>query len=368
VTNYFVLLAGAINILSGGCLLPERTAVKPVRVIDASCEAAAAIGLSPDGTQVFCFDYWKVHRIDLKTGKVFPLPRELRGEKIYRGVHVQKDVWLIAMSRPLFLTKKDGYKTRYVLFDFATETIKAEWAAHKGHAAALAVVPKQNELVTAGDTSDDNTVCFWDWKSLKKIGEMELVKELSLKIREMNSWIEMEQMAVDPSGSFLAFGFFQGSVHVRDLEKKTWHLVQPEHKGEYDYKGAFGGHCFLGRDRLVVRWKHYLAEEDVLEVYDWRAGKVLFRVGRKSRLTEPAASPDGRLLAFGDENDGSVRLWDVQAKRELAAFKAYPPSRSRNGGMRKMIFTPDGKQLVTSGRNGQIKVWSVEDILKLSKP
>ena len=79
--------------------------------------------LSPDGKQVYCFDFCTVHRIDLKTGKVLPLPQKLRGEKIYRGVHVEKDVWLLAISRPLFWIKEDGYHTRYVLFDFATEEL-----------------------------------------------------------------------------------------------------------------------------------------------------------------------------------------------------------------------------------------------------
>jgi WD40 repeat protein len=271
----------------------------------------------------------------------------------------------LALGRLNFEIQADGYKTRFVLFDFATETIKGEWAAHKDHAAALAVIPKQNRLVTAGDRSDDHAVCFWDRKSLKKVGEMDLVKELSLKKREKDSWIEMKRMAIDPSARFLAFGFFGGLVQVRDLEKKTWHLVQPEFKGEEDYKGALESLVFLDKDRLVVRWSDFLAGEKVLEVYDWRAGKVLFRVDRKSRLTEPAVSPDGRLMAFGDEDDGSVRLWDVQDKREIASFKAYPSSKETGGGMRQMIFTLDGKRLITSGRNGQIKVWSIEEILKL---
>jgi WD40 repeat protein len=68
-----------------------------------------------------------------------------------------------------------------------------------------------------------------------------------------------------------------------------------------------------------------------------------------------AATADGRWLAsFGDgEEDRKVRLWDLPAEREVAAFDvpfSYGPS---------LAFSPDGTTLAATGWGGPVHLWDV---------
>src|SRR5262249_17301025 len=86
-----------------------------------------------------------------------------------------------------------------------------------------------------------------------------------------------------------------------------------------------------------------------------------------------ALSRDGKTLAAGCENltkDAAgvidarkrwghpIRLWDVEARREIV-----PPVRGAHGGMyhtgpvRAIAFSPDGKTLASGGMDGALLLW-----------
>jgi hypothetical protein len=66
-------------------------------------------------------------------------------------------------------------------------------------------------------------------------------------------------------------------------------------------------------------------------------------------------SPDGKILAAGGygEAGGSVFLYDLTAGKELRRVGRH------NGGVRRVLFLPDGKQILTAGFDGVVQLWDV---------
>ncbi|HYP27220.1 MAG TPA: hypothetical protein VE262_10925 [Blastocatellia bacterium] len=62
-------------------------------------------------------------------------------------------------------------------------------------------------------------------------------------------------------------------------------------------------------------------------------------------------SPDGKMIASGGE-DGTVRLWDVESRQEVAALGKH------DGAVTSLVFSPDGKLLASSDKD-QTMLWSV---------
>jgi WD40 repeat protein len=70
-----------------------------------------------------------------------------------------------------------------------------------------------------------------------------------------------------------------------------------------------------------------------------------------------ALSPDGQLVASWSE-DRLIRLWDVNAGRELAHWEGHEADVST------LLFHPDGKALISGSKDGTLKVWNLPYIRK----
>jgi WD40 repeat protein/serine/threonine protein kinase len=84
-------------------------------------------------------------------------------------------------------------------------------------------------------------------------------------------------------------------------------------------------------------------------------------------LRSAAFSADGRLLVTAAGADmseemrperGEVCLWDVKERRLLCKFHAH------YGSVTSAIFSPDGKSIATTGRDGKLLLWDVAELLK----
>ena len=79
------------------------------------------------------------------------------------------------------------------------------------------------------------------------------------------------------------------------------------------------------------------------------------------RVITLAFSPDGRTLASGADYEDVVQLWGVPTAQHRGAFKGHAgvTIEGRGGGVTAVTFSPDGRTLASSSRDGMIRLWDV---------
>lgn len=98
------------------------------------------------------------------------------------------------------------------------------------------------------------------------------------------------------------------------------------------------------------------SSERGLAVFDLESGRELERFGAAWTLAV-AISPDGQRLAW-EESDGTLRLWDAAAMRELASSGGGTRRRGLKAGCR---FSPEGSRLVAVTADNSLRTWDARD-------
>ena len=71
-----------------------------------------------------------------------------------------------------------------------------------------------------------------------------------------------------------------------------------------------------------------------------------------------AFSPDGGILAVGS-NYGRITLWDVASREEVATLEGHERHEVRGHSVWSVVFSPDGDLLASGSTNGTVILWDV---------
>ena len=100
-----------------------------------------------------------------------------------------------------------------------------------------------------------------------------------------------------------------------------------------------------GGDKMVRVWDVAGAKQ----VHEWK--------GPTSFTCAVRFSPDGKTVAAAGYETGAgnpIYLYDVASGKELPPLAGHP-----SGGVRRLVFTPDSKQLLSAGFDGAVRVWDL---------
>lgn len=94
------------------------------------------------------------------------------------------------------------------------------------------------------------------------------------------------------------------------------------------------------------------SEDQTVKYWDIFTRKCLKTLrGQENQVWSLAFSPDGHMLASGDEN---LRLWDLSTSEHLTCLKGH------SSRVMSVQFSPNGQIVASSSRDGTTKIWEVQ--------
>ena len=264
-------------------------------------------------------------------------------------------------------------------------------AGHTNTINRLLITPDQRWLISA---SNDHTICVWDMQAgasetATVVLNSSARREAETRKRKVPAAVEAKVqiqksakvltghkdwvlgLSLTKDGNMLVSGDDKGEIIVWDLpsakELRRWKLkgwawavaVEPQ------------GKSLLVSERIPLVFDS--GQMSGLKLWNPQTGELKADMSKefKERMATAAFSPDGKYLAVarGGESDGltgKITLLDPASGKKL---KEFTPGHMY--GATDLVFHPDGKHLLSTGRDTTVKIWSVPDgklVKELGRP
>ena len=210
---------------------------------------------------------------------------------------------------------------RVRLFDLRSSELVAELDEHTGEAHVVAFSPDGTRLATGGR---DGGVIVHDGRGLKAAARFELDGTI-------------QRVSFDPKSGLLAAITNKRVLAVWSLERQAlvWQNERPYEL--HDVAFAPDG------ERLAVGCGELDGRGRLIQFHDARDGRLAGELaGHTDIVLGVDWSPDGKRLASAAA-DGTVRLWDPRAMRELLVLRGH------ENWAWSVAFSPDGTRIASGG-------------------
>ncbi len=246
------------------------------------------------------------------------------------------------------------------LIDAETLRSSGGFEAFAGRSAlAIEYSPDGRRLAVAGTGGG---VGLWDAGSGKRVGPL-LRAPRGPNLKNPH---DVQALAFG-QGGLLAAGDAEGAVWIWSLDgRKLIRRLPPVSKAARGWGGVRGLAFSPDGSQLAIPFaaRFWQQEPDGVDVRDPRSGDRLVRLRTDRSVSSVAFSPDGGLLAGGQDN-GSTFVWATDGWARVGR----PLSLGR--GERETLgvaFSPDGRTLASSHNDGTVVLWDVGSQAPIGSP
>ena len=149
-------------------------------------------------------------------------------------------------------------------------------------------------------------------------------------------------IAISPDGKYLA-----SAGHDKII--KVWNL----HTGEL--VNTLVGHTAWIEAIAFTPNNHLISAggDKTIKVWQLETGILDTLIGHSDSIYSVAISPCGDILATGSWD--VIKLWNLNTGKEIRTLA------SSNFGTNSLVFSLDGKKLISGSGDSQIKIWGLAD-------
>jgi WD40 repeat protein len=201
------------------------------------------------------------------------------------------------------------------------------------------------QLLAAGN--EEGNVYVW-----------QMVPGLPARVASIEGTVDNEtRAAFSPDGKSLISVSIDGHLRFwsRDLTEEA-NLNHPIRSERFTIQDSLMSFAISPKGRLLATGSGSELVSGYVTIWDTRMKKSSsVGVGPQGPVFSVAFSPDGKLLAAGDEK-GTIFVWNVESNALVTRINAL------NGIVWAVSFSPDGKVLVGGGNDGILRAWSVDNL------
>jgi WD40 repeat protein len=222
-----------------------------------------------------------------------------------------------------------GLDRKIKVWDVAAGSKLSDFAGHQNIVRALAFTGGGKTL---GSAAWDGTVQLWDMTGSK------------------------EPAALTGDAGFLNTLAFSGDGRVavacggtnRNGLLEVWNTRDRKQTANIEgVPDAIAALALSGDGRTIIAG----GLEGNLRIWSGPPWKDRGSIPTEGPIASLALSPDARTVATIDGNSGTIRTWDLAGRKRIRAFPEPV------GAPTALVYTPNGKQLISAHFSGQIIVW-----------